>query len=145
MMFLRPIHLILLLILITPSAHAGGSIMSPEQAHRAIKDGTLTLIDVRSPAEWRRTGLAKGAVPITMHNKKGMNAFLREILNHLKGDQSKPIAMICATGVRSHFIRQFLALNGFSNVSEVPVGMLGRTNEPGWIAQGLPVEPCPNC
>ncbi|MDA0655674.1 MAG: hypothetical protein O2912_04615 [Proteobacteria bacterium] len=73
--FIRFIGVIALFFTVVANAQAGGSKLSPETAYKAVESGTLTLIDVRSPEEWRKTGIAKGAVPITMHNPKGKNAF----------------------------------------------------------------------
>lgn len=119
--------------------------MTPEQAYQAMNGGGLVLIDVRSPVEWRRTGLAKGALPITMHNPNGKEAFFKAVLTRLEGNLDKPIAMICATGIRSLFTQRYLQAKGFKNVANVPAGMFGRRGKPGWIGKGLPVVPCPNC
>jgi rhodanese-related sulfurtransferase len=143
--FIRFIGAIAIFFAVVADARAGGAKLSPETANKAVASGTLTLIDVRSPEEWRKTGIAKGATPITMHNPKGKNAFLQAVLAKVGGDLNKPIARLCAAGVRSSLTQRFLISQGFTNVSDVPVGMLGRRGEPGWIARGLPITPCPNC
>ena len=40
-------------------ALAGGGILSTEETFKRMQGNRLTLIDVRSPQEWRETGVAK--------------------------------------------------------------------------------------
>lgn len=127
---------------------AGGKerVISPEDAYRAAAENRLTLIDIRSPREWRRSGLPQGAQPITMHNPAGMEAFIAEVRAAVSGDLDRPIALICAAGERSHRMLQQLTAQGFTNVLDLSEGMFGRgADKPGWIARGLPVEPCQRC
>ncbi|HAA91872.1 MAG TPA: sulfurtransferase [Rhodospirillaceae bacterium] len=134
-----------LVFLASGAANAIERNLTLEEAYKALAGGELVLIDVRSPEEWRRTGLAKGALPITMHNPQGKEAFFKAVLARLKGNLDQPIAMICATGIRSLLTQRFLQSKGFKNVANVPAGMFGRKGDPGWIERGLPVVPCPNC
>ena len=101
--WLRCAGLALVLCLVAPAATVaeGGSELSAPLAHAQSVAGTRLLIDVRSPAEWRQTGLPAKAHAITIHQPGGMNAFLASIDKLTGGDKSKPIALICASGVRS--------------------------------------------
>lgn len=38
--------------------------LAPREALDAARAGTLLLIDIRTPAEWRDTGLAQGAIAL---------------------------------------------------------------------------------
>ena len=107
--------------------------------------GEITLIDVRSPAEWRQTGIAEGGKPVTIHNPGGAEEFARAVLAAVGGDRNRPIALICASGNRSTRASGLLAASGFTAIFNVGEGMLGRGDQPGWIARGLPVEPCVRC
>ena len=117
------------------------------EAFQLVRDGAVVLIDVRSPEEWRETGLAEGAKPVTIHDRRGWRGFLEGVLAVVAGDRARPVALICATGVRSSRARRFLQAQGFADVRDVPEGMLGRNplfgaQRPGWIARGLPLRPC---
>ena len=126
-------------------ALAGGGLLSADDAARQVKNGKITLIDVRSPAEWRQTGTAMGAKRVTIHDPHGADGFLRHMVAAVGGDRDRPIALICARGNRSTRARDFLTRHGFTNVQNIVEGMLGNRTDPGWIARGLPVVPCPTC
>ncbi len=126
-------------------ALAGGGLLSADDAARRAKNGEITVIDVRSPAEWRQTGTASGAKRVTIHDPLGADGFLRHMVAAVDGDRDRPIALICARGNRSTRAREFLTRNGFTNVHNIVEGMLGNRRDPGWIARGLPVTPCPAC
>jgi len=125
-------------------AHAGSALSAPD-AHAQARAGKIVLIDVRSPREWRDTGVPGGAKLVTIHHPQGARGFLREILAAAGGDRTRPIALICARGVRSSRGKRFLEANGFTNVIDVPEGMLGRGAAPGWLARKLPIRRCATC
>jgi rhodanese-related sulfurtransferase len=126
------------------AADAGELLSAPDALARA-EAGALVLIDIRTPAEWRKTGVAAHAKPVTLHHPKGPRGFLADILKLTGGDRSKPIALICAHGNRSARARRFLEANGFTHVDDVSEGMMGRGDRPGWLARHMPVTPCPVC
>lgn len=127
-----------------PAAAGGGVILADEGFARA-QAGELTIIDVRSPAEWRQTGVAVGARRATIHNPRGLAGLLAEVAAIVGEDRNKPIAMICALGGRSAAATAYLRKQGFTSVFDIGEGMLGGGGKPGWIARGLPVEPCERC
>ncbi|OYW81697.1 MAG: hypothetical protein B7Z22_15305, partial [Hyphomonas sp. 32-62-5] len=43
--------------------------LSAREAHDRLSAGEITLIDVRTPQEWRETGTAPGAHRITLQDK----------------------------------------------------------------------------
>lgn len=124
---------------------AGGGPISADEGFSRAQAGELTIIDVRSPAEWRQTGVAAGARRATVHDPRGLAGFLAAVEAIVGEDKSKPIAMICARGMRSAAATAFLRGQGFTSVFDIGEGMLGRDDAPGWIARGLPVEPCEGC
>lgn len=113
----------------------GASILPATDAHARAQAGSLTLIDIRRPDEWRDTGLPEHAHPLDMRRPDFVDA-LRQIVGP---DRYSPVALICARGVRSDRLARELANAGFSNVVDVSEGMLGSSAGPGWIARGLPV------
>jgi rhodanese-related sulfurtransferase len=119
---------------------AGPEIGAPE-AYRRVQAGELTLVDIRRPEEWRQTGVAKGAVTIDMRDP----AFAETLLQQVGGRRDAAIAIICRTGNRTTQLQQALRAAGFTQVYNVREGMAGSGAGPGWIRQGLPVEPCGRC
>ena len=135
----RLISAMLLCFLATTPAAADN--LTASEAWSRAKKGEVVLIDVRSPAEWRQTGIPKGAKAITIHDPGGIAAFVAKIKAAVKGDRSARIALICAAGVRSHRAQAALRLAGFSNVLNVREGMMGRNaSAPGWLRRKLPTE-----
>ena len=128
------------------AAWAAETRLSAIEAYNRTVNGSLTLIDIRSPQEWQKSGIPKGSVPVTMHNPAGKIAFKDAILAAVKGDKTRPIALICAVGGRSHWAQGYLKRNGFTQVMDVSEGMFGRGKTmPGWLRRGLPVENCQHC
>ncbi|MFQ5785148.1 MAG: rhodanese-like domain-containing protein, partial [Alphaproteobacteria bacterium] len=71
--------------------------------------------------------------------------FVADVLAVVGRDRNAPIALICASGRRSGYARDLLAKNGFTRVYSIAEGMAGSARGPGWLARGLPVEPCDSC
>ena len=70
----------------------------------------IPIVDIRTPGEWKETGLLKGAIPIMFWNAKGKyNA--QKFLNELnkKVNTKKPFALICHTGSRTSVVAPWLA------------------------------------
>ena len=114
-----------------------GRQMSVVQALTDSQDSKLTLIDVRTPDEWKQTGVPKGAGRITMQHPGGEEGFAAELLKKIKGDKHAPVALICRSGNRSSQVQRWLEKRGFTHIYNVSEGMVGRN---GWLARGLPLE-----
>lgn len=104
-------------------------------AHMQAQQGAIFLIDIRTPREWRATGIGEGAHPIDMRHEDFVQAL--ELLT--EGNRAAPVALICARGVRSARLSNQLTQAGFTNIIDVPEGMLGSAAGPGWVRAGLPV------
>lgn len=113
----------------------GGAKLTVTQAHQAAHDQDVVLIDIRTPREWAQTGVPEGAHPIDMRR----NDFLDALSLVAGTDRDRPIAVICARGVRSARLSRALSEAGYSNIIDVPEGMLGSAAGPGWLETGLPV------
>jgi rhodanese-related sulfurtransferase len=119
-----------------PFAEADGRRgLSAGDSHARALSGDLLLVDIRRPDEWARTGIGEGAVPLDMRRAD----FGAALLAAAGGDSARPVALICARGVRSRQLSARLAAAGFTRVIDVPEGMLGSGAGPGWLARGLPV------
>jgi rhodanese-related sulfurtransferase len=133
-----------LLLLAACSSQAGPE-LTAAQAREGVASGDLTLIDIRTPGEWRQTGVAPGARRIDMRQPGGPKGFAEAVANAVGGNKEAPIALICRTGNRSGAVQAALKEQGFSRVYNVREGMAGSSAGSGWLRQGLPLEPCPNC
>lgn len=105
------------------------------EAHSQATSGAITLIDIRRPDEWTRTGIGDGAHPIDMR-RDDFNVALAKVVGD---DHTVPIALICARGVRSARLSKRLTEAGYSNIIDVPEGMEGSKSGPGWVASNLPI------
>ncbi|WP_295388696.1 rhodanese-like domain-containing protein [uncultured Thiodictyon sp.] len=144
-MFHRQTLTLFAALLLTAGLAAAGPILTPPQAYDQAKAGTVTLIDVRTPAEWRDTGVPAGAVAIDMQDPKGPDGFAEAVLAQVHGDHAAPIAVICRSGNRSTRVQEALESRGFTNVANVKEGVSGGANGPGWLKRELPVTACKNC
>lgn len=142
----RPALLAVLLTLLGGSAADAADLsLSAPDASALVAAGKITLIDVRTPEEWRESGVPPGAKRLDYRNRVGDRAFLDQIVALVGGDRSAPLAIICRSGNRSTQVQTLLTQNGFSHVLNVPEGMLGSAAGPGWLRRGLPIQPCPSC
>lgn len=117
------------------ASNAGDGLLSAPQAHAAAAEGAILLVDIRRPDEWARTGIGQGAQPLDMRRPD----FTQALAQLAGGDTGAPIALICARGVRSRRLSAALTAAGFTNIIDIPEGMLGSGAGPGWLARGLPV------
>jgi len=105
------------------------------EAYELSNRGDIILIDIRTPAEWKKTGIGASARTISMH----LPGFFDKMKKVVRGDKSKTLALICARGDRSNRMQTALVERGYTNVIDVAEGMLGSKAGPGWIARGLPL------
>ncbi|MEH6645632.1 rhodanese-like domain-containing protein [Sulfitobacter sp.] len=117
------------------SAQAEPATISAPQAFDAATTRHIILLEIRSPEEWRESGVAQGALTVTM-NDVGFASTLRTILAR---NPDTPVALICATGGRSQYVASVLERNGISGVIDVSEGMFGNEAAPGWLARDMPV------
>ncbi|KIN70920.1 Rhodanese-like protein [Sulfitobacter noctilucae] len=117
-------------------ADVGQGDLTAPQAQAAAAAGAIVLVDIRRPDEWARTGIPATAVPIDMRSAD----FLDHLLVATGGKRDVPIALICARGVRSAALASRLSDAGFTQVLDVPEGVLGSGAGPGWLKRGLPLR-----
>ncbi len=119
--------------------------MSAPDAWAQANQGELTIVDVRTPQEWRQTGVVPGALEMDMQHPQGAGGFANALLAEVGGDRAAPIGLICRTGNRSGQVQKVLAREGFTRVYNIREGMVGSRAGPGWLRRGLPVESCKRC
>jgi rhodanese-related sulfurtransferase len=112
-----------------------GAELTPPEAFAEAAAGDLLLVDIRRPDEWAATGIAEGAVPLDMRRRD-----FADVLRAAIGSATdRPVALICARGVRSDRLSARLTAAGFTRIVDVPEGMLGSAAGPGWLGRDLPV------
>ncbi|MEJ6396322.1 rhodanese-like domain-containing protein [Yoonia sp. 208BN28-4] len=112
-----------------------GGVLTVQEAHSKAVAGDITLVDIRRPDEWASTGSGEGAHRVDLRR----DDFTDAIAALVDGNRDAPIALICARGVRSARESNRLQEAGFTNIIDVPEGMLGSRAGPGWIDSGLPL------
>lgn len=95
----------------------------------------VPVVDIRTPPEWKETGVLKGAHRIMAFDEKGKLApdFVQR-LGEVAGPGDE-VALICRTGNRTRVISKALAAQlGYRKLYNVEKGIKA------WIAEGRPVE-----
>lgn len=110
-------------------------ILSAPDAAAQVQSGEIVMIDIRSAAEWKETGLAQGAWPVSMHEQ----GFVKQLQTIMKQYSPENVALICATGGRTAHVTKILEANGFAGVADISEGMMGNKRGPGWIERGMPL------
>ena len=94
----------------------------------------VPVIDIRTPEEWRETGIIEGSRLLTFFDVQGRydaRAWLSELAAIATPDE--PFALICHSGGRSALVSRFLdAQLGYRRVYDVPGGI------ERWVAEDRP-------
>ena len=98
------------------------SVSVQEAAEMQGDDGGALIIDVREPNEYLQIR-AKGALLLPLGR---LNNRVRDL------PRDRELLLMCRTGARSQNATQFLAANGFENVTNVTGGIVA------WYQAGLP-------
>ena len=99
--------------------------MTNEYPSQKILNSKIPIIDIRTPGEWKETGIVNGAITIMFWDEKGgydVNGFLTEL--NKKVDTKKPFALICRTGSRTQIVADFLSKKLNYNVVNLKGGMV---------------------
>jgi len=95
----------------------------------------VVLIDIRTPSEWKETGVVPGSKKIMFFNEKGkydVNSWLKEFSKYVK-DKNQPFVLVCRTGSRTNMVGNFLDKQlGFKNVYDLKGGITF-----GYLMQGF--------
>jgi rhodanese-related sulfurtransferase len=106
-----------------------------EYPTKELLNSGIPIVDIRTPGEWRETGVLKGAIPIMFFDQNGnydVNRFLSKL--NEKVDTKKPFALICRTGSRTSMVAPWLAKELGYNVINLKGGMM-------YVTQALGVKP----
>ena len=109
--------------------------LSPPEAAKLVTEKKVILVDIRTPDEWRETGVAENAHKLDMNDPM----FLAKLSALTNGDRAKPVALICRTANRTRTVQQALLQSGYATIINVEGGMVGNSADKGWLKHGLPV------
>jgi len=102
---MKKIILGLLLLSLSLFAEVTDVVVTPE----FVNSTKMKIIDIRTPEEWRETGIVKDAYTLTFFNKNGdydIYSFLNSLNKIVKKDEK--FALICRTGSRTKMVSNFL-------------------------------------
>ncbi|MEN8148021.1 MAG: rhodanese-like domain-containing protein [Campylobacterota bacterium] len=100
-------YIITFMLVLAPLLHAE---YKAEPFTKKLIENKVPIVDIRTPEEWKETGLVKGSIPIQFFNELGqydIPAFLKEL--NAKVDTTKEFALICRTGSRTGMVGMFLS------------------------------------
>ncbi len=111
-----------------------------EYTHQPIDqklvDSKIKIIDIRTPSEWKTTGIVKGSFPIMFFDESGnynMNGFLAELNKKVK--KNERFALICNSGNRSKVLGTYLGTQLGYSVVDLEGGIQYA------IGKKIPLEP----
>ncbi len=114
---------------------AGLTGLTPDELLSMQEKGAL-VVDVRTPQEWKNTGLIAGSKGLTFFDATGgydQEGWIRRLKPLLKSSD-QPVILVCRSGSRSSMVgRMLLTEGGFSKVYQLDKGLIG------WKAEGLPL------
>ncbi|MDP2078403.1 MAG: rhodanese-like domain-containing protein [Sulfuricurvum sp.] len=100
-----------------------------------LLDSKIKIIDIRTPGEWKRTGIVKGSIPIMFFDERGnynLEAFLNELNKNIKTGER--FALICDTGSRTKIVGMPLGQEMGYNLIDLKGGIQYA------IAKKIPLE-----
>lgn len=109
----NPMRLLSIFLLMTISSLALAELgnLNPAQLE-AMRDEGATIIDIRTPPEWKQTGVIETSHKMMFFNEQGkphdVNAWLKQ-LNQIAPDQNQAIILVCRSGNRSGAVGRFLS------------------------------------
>ena len=91
---------------------------------QALVDSKIKIIDIRTPSEWKTTGVVKGSYPITFFDEQGnynAEVFLDKLNKVVK--KGEKFALICNSGNRTQVVGTFLGKQQGYNVIDLAGGI----------------------
>lgn len=109
---------------------------SAQPIDKKLIDSKIKIIDIRTPSEWKTTGLIKGSYPIMFFDEQGnynVEAFLGKLNKVVK--KGEKFALICNSGNRTQIVGNFLGKQQGYNVIDLQGGIQYA------IGKKMPIEP----
>lgn len=109
-----------------------------EQLARLLAAG-VPVVDIRTEAEWRETGIVPGSHLFTFFDQNGRSdpaAWLRKVYGVANPEQA--VILLCRSGNRTRAVSQLLSGQaGYRTVYNVRSGVVA------WVRDGRPMAPAP--
>ena len=120
------IRICLIVFLFIPHV-AGAEVVdiSINELQTMIESEDVVLIDVRTPKEWRQTGIVEGSIPIMFFDEK-RKPHAQEWMNQAAPylESQREIILICRSGNRSKIIANYLIQqHGHARIYNVKPGI----------------------
>lgn len=130
------------LLCLSGSVLAAGLVGVTSDELQSMLEKGAVVVDVRTPQEWKTTGVIPGSHPLTFFDSSGQydkTAWLKS-LQPLLAKPDQPIVLVCRSGNRSAMVGQFLTSEaGFDRVYHLEKGIRE------WSAEGRSLAPpCPS-
>ncbi len=113
-------------------AYAGNLVGITPDELQAMQSKGAVVVDVRTPEEWKKTGLIPGSKGLTYFTASGgydKEAWMKQ-LKGLANPPNQPVILVCASGTRSALIGKMLATEaGYSQVYHLDKGVRGWSAE----------------
>ena len=97
------------------------------QELKELQAQNAPVIDIRTPGEWKETGVIPGAHKIMFFDERGgydVQKFL-DALHKVAPDKNKPVIIYCRTGSRTKIVGDFLARQvGYKEVKDLNGGIM---------------------
>lgn len=105
--------------------------LTTSQVNHKLSEKAL-VIDIRTPGEWKKTGIIPGSHPVKFFDKRGKfdaDQWLAEV-KKLQTSPDQEIILVCRSGGRSGKAGQYLTKKrGMSNISHLVGGMTAWVRE----------------
>jgi len=126
--------LLLLTVLLSTAIFAEFKAITPTELEQMQAKG-VPVIDIRTPGEWKQTGIIKGAHKMMFFTPNGQPDLANWFydLGRMIKDKDQPFIIYCAHANRTKALGQGLDQMGFKHVYELKGGI-----ENGWIKVGKP-------
>ena len=96
-----------------------------QEVSQEFLNSKVPIVDIRTPSEWKETGLLQGAIPIMLFDERGnydLKLFLKQLNDVV--DTTKPFAIICRTGSRTKILANFLSKKMNYKIINLKSGMV---------------------
>jgi len=104
--------------------------LKQEWATEKFLQKNIKVIDIRTPAEWRETGIVKGSYEIMFFDEQGnydVPKFLKALDKVVKKDEQ--FALICRVGSRTGMVSEFLSKDMGYKVINLKGGIMKLISE----------------
>lgn len=118
--------ILLLLLSLQVATFAAFTGINAEELKKLQAQNT-PVIDIRTPGEWKETGVIPGAHKIMFFDERG-NYHVQKFLDALykvAPDKNKPVVIVCRTASRTKIVGDFLSKQvGYKDVKELSGGVM---------------------